>query len=216
MKQIASLLLAVAALLLPSCTGWQLGECLRAPYATYTGLDIERPADGNIYHRPAGGTELCETCYVLAPESTYNIDPPVLYDASGLYPKPRKEACNLRPTGRVVPVCLKRDGEGNYQLESALAALPKGLVAEDAAISPQLAQARENARQAGNRQYTLPTEDGGKPVPQLTQPGLGRRLAIGSCDYLVDPLLSIATLPVELAWNILTLPYAIIETATTD
>ncbi len=92
-----------AALLLSSCTTWQLGERLRTPYTTYTGLDVERPADGKIYHRPTRGLEVSETCYVLAPEKTYNIIPPLTYDASGLCGKPEEEAAWLAAHGCPLP-----------------------------------------------------------------------------------------------------------------
>ncbi len=210
-----ALLITAALVLLPSCTCWQLGERLRAPYITYTGLDIERPADGKIYHKPTHGWAVAETCYVLAPEKTYNIIPPLTYDASGLHYPPEKVVGNLTPTGRVVPVALRRDDNGSYQYARSLSALPGGLVAEDYAVSPQLTQARENARQSGNEQRPLPAEDGSDNA-RYTEPGLGRRVLIGTCHYVVDPLLTVVTIPVEWTCSIAALPVVVIYECITE
>ncbi len=203
-------------MVLPSCTCWQLGERLRAPYTTYTGLDIERPADGKIYHSATRDWEVAETCYVWAPEKTYNIIPPLWHDASGLSYPPEKEAGNLHPTGRVVPVVLQRDENGSYRYARSLSALPDGLVSGDYNISPQLTQARENARQAGNKQRPLPAEKGTDNTPVRMEPGLGKRILIGCCDYVVDPMLTIMTIPVEWPCSIVALPFVIICESVSD
>lgn len=57
---------------------------MRAAHEVYTGLDINDPADGKIYHRPVSGLQLPENCYVLAPEKTYQRDVPPVKDVSGL------------------------------------------------------------------------------------------------------------------------------------
>ncbi len=204
-----SFLCVAALVLLPSCTCWQLGERLRASCTTWTGLDIERPVDGKIYHKPTHGWAVAEFCYILAPEKTYNIIPPLTCDASGLHYPPEKVAGNLTPTGRVVPVALRRDVNGSYQYARSLSALPGGLVAEDYAASPQLTQSRENTRQSGNKQRPLPAEDGSDNA-RYTEPGLGRRVLIGTCDYVVDPLLTVVTIPVEWSYSIAALPFVVI------
>lgn len=214
-KTITSLLTVVILLIFTSsCISWQTGERLRAQYAVYTGLDTDHPVDGKVYYYAMNGNQLPENCYVLAPEVNYHKDIPICKDVSGLYRQPKEEACHVRPTGRVVPVILRRDSRGNYVFERSLTALPKGLIADDAAISPLLAQARENARQEGNKQHVIPAEHGGTANPQLSQPRLGRRILITGCVYVVDPLLSVISTPVVWGYHIVTLPYSFIKVIT--
>lgn len=208
-----STLLALIALLfsLSSCVSWQTGERLRAPYERYTGIDIDHPSDGKIYYRPARGCQLPETCYVLASEKTYIKKVPLCQDVSGLFPQPKEQARDLRPTGRVVWVRLRRNEEGNYVYDRTVATLPKGVVADNAAISPLLVYAREIARQNGHKQYILPSEHDSEPKPRLFQPGLSRRILICGCDYVVDPVLSIASFPIIMGYYIVTTPLSIVN-----
>lgn len=211
MNKAALLILAAFLFSTASCISWQTGERMRAAHEVYTGLDVNDPADGKIYHRPVSGLQLPRNCYVLAQEKTYQREVPPVKDVSGLQRQRKDEAYNLRPTGRVVPVMLRLDKKGNYVFERALTALPKGLVADDADISPLLTQARENARQEGNKQYILPAELGENGKPQITQLGAGRRVLIAGCDYVVDPVLSVISTPVVWGYMIATLPISVIE-----
>lgn len=195
-----------------SCVSWQTGERLRAQHAVYTGLDINNPADGKIYHHPVRGGQLPKYAYVLASEKTYQKLIPLVKEVSGLKRQRREEAYNLRSTGRVLPVMLRRDNKGNYEFERCLSALPKGLIADDVSISPLLASAREKDRQTGRKQYLLPDEHGGISEPQISQPKSEHLILITVCDYVVDPTLTIITNPIVWGYHIITLPIAIADT----
>ena len=195
-----------------SCVSWQTGERLRAQHAVYIGLDINNPADGKIYHHPMRGVQLPKYAYVLAPEKTYQKHIPLVKEVSGLKRQRREEAFNLRSTGRVVPVMLRRDNMGNYEFERCLSALPKGLIADDVSISPLLVSAREKDRQTGRKQYLLPDEHGSISKAQVSQPEKDQVILMAVCDYVVDPTLNIISNPIVWGYHIITLPIAIIDT----
>ncbi len=185
------LLTCAAALLLPSCKQWFIGEHLRGSSTTYMGVDIFHPVDGNIHANLGQGAPSSLEAYVIAPEVTYTRRTP-WWEVNGhalgdLSYKPAEQAYDIRPTGRVV--IAKIDTKGFNQIVSAL---PKGLTPMDARDVGSLDQMAY-----WNADRPCPRHLGELGEPEQEKPGFARRALISTCDYVVDPLLNIISGPVE-------------------
>ncbi len=191
MKTLLPLLLG-AALLLSSCTRWHLGDRLRAPYTTYTGADLAHPVDGKIHHDKGLDPEKGERSYVVAPEMTYRLRPQ-LTNTDSIKPVP-PERVGFRPTGRTVVVEISKPAHGPAEYRE-VPRLPRGLVAE---------------RHDSDSPSFFPAE----LARREERPGWARRALIHSCDYAVDPLLNVLTVPVEgaalLTAGVLSLPVGLV------
>ncbi len=191
MKTIPPLLPAfalLAAALLPSCISWDIGGHLRDMQTRYTGVDVAHPVDGKLY-RPADSRESCY--YVTAPEITYTFAWPAMQNGWGMQvvmPAPG----DVRPTGRLVTAKVGPAPEGvsGWQPQATeIAALPRGVHAEE--LPRDQRAPHSPACLAASRR----------------KPGLARRALIGTCDYVVDPLLNVITPPVEVACTIAAVPF---------
>ncbi len=205
------LVLAAAALacLLPSCMRWHTADVLRDPYTTYTGVDIYHPVDGKVHYEmeenPLTGKleRKYGANYVIAPEVTYKRCSHLTNtDGFDFYPAPPLTQ-DIRPTGRVVTAKFSY----THGFTEIVPKLPKGTRSEEA----------ETHNSGSIRPRGAPhwRPEGGAPMPSLgtlaqveEKPGFGRRVLIGTCDYVVDPLLNILTIPVEIVlWPFCSLSY---------
>ncbi len=178
--------LLLAAFLLPACSQWHLGERLRDNQTTYTGVDANHPVDGTEYHGRLNGKAVT---YAILPEYTYNRRRPLLYTD---FPKPGSPySVNLRPTGRTV---IFRSGVEPY---TTVPALPRGLTAK-----------RKPQKEAN----ILPL-----PLSEHTEePGWARQALTATCDYALDPLLTLITIPLEGCLYAVLIPVALTSAALED
>ncbi len=199
MNPFARTLLLGACLLLASCTRWHLGDRLRDAHTTYTGVDIFHPVDGKIHHTPAEEGVVASEYYVLAPEVTYQRRSP-LTNTDDFYPAPLR-AHKIQPTGRTVTARISH----GYYFEELVPKLPSGQVSEPAPTENRRIFGITSAagwQAKGNPQFrTL-----GILAEKTEEPGLARRALIGTCDYALDPLLNLITIPAEVVGSILSFP----------
>ncbi len=188
MRWMIPFLACAAAILMPSCISWDIGGHLKGRQTTYTGVDIAHPVDGKLY-RPARGQESC--FYVTAPEVTYTYTYPAMLNGYGMQVV-MPAASNVQPTGRIITARIEPASHsyvGAQHEARALSVMPGGLCAEESG----------------------PTEHA-TPCPAVLgwereEPSLARRALIGTCDYVVDPLLNIVTPPVELVCYTAAIPF---------
>ncbi len=189
MSRILTLLLLAFCLLHSSCTRWHTADRLRDPYTTYTGVDIYHPVDGKIYHLPED-EPYPQHYYVIAPEVSYQRRTH-LTNTDGFYPV-CDTSQNIRPTGRTVVAAFSY----SHGFEKILPRLPEGVVSE---VAPKENQG--GIRPRGSNHWcpegNAPWESLGAISKQEHKPGFARRLLIGTCDYLVDPLLNIIMVPLD-------------------
>ncbi len=195
MKRLLPLLAAALILILlaPACTRWHVADRLRDVHTTYTGVNIYQPVDGKIYYRE-GKNYGMEPHYVIAPEVTYKRRTHLINSdgKANFYPLPAVSQ-NLRPTGRVVVA----EFDYCHGFRGIHPALPEGLVSKEAPKENQGSIRPRGAvhwRPEGN----APMDSLGILSQQEEPPGIGRRLLIGTCDYVVDPLLNIISVPLDL------------------
>ncbi len=201
MRRITSLFACAAALFLPSCIFWSTGDHLRAGGTTYTGVDIYHPVDGKIHYYPykphpkkeAEYTHWREA-YVLAPEVTYRAQPPGfdipnIHTIGRLDYVPYPEVEDMKPTGRMVIARIGYEG-----FEEIVPSLPKGLQTADAPKG-KAEWSEQNLHIVDS--FWNPDEPShehlGKVDEKVEKPGLARRALIGTCDYVVDPVLNVLT-----------------------
>ncbi len=200
MKTIQTLLLAAAAaLLLPSCKQWFIGDHLRGASTSYTGVDIFHPVDGKIHFDTRQKNKILREAYVVAPEVTYCKQPPCwdasIHDIGDWSNVPAAKAENIRPTGRIV---VAKIGYGGFR--EIVPALPKGLTAYDAPTHDIDAVAQMKMPHIvcyWTPEDIYPDSLGELGTAREEKPGFARRALIATCDYVVDPLLNILTIPVE-------------------
>ncbi len=185
------------ALPLTSCMRWHTTDRLRDTLTTYTGADIYHPVDGMIHSGIDDEGE--KTHYVLAPEVAYKHRSPIINsDGFNYYHEP-PYAKELRPTGRTLVVEME-----NYCFKRVVPRLPQGVKAE--AVPPPEKRNFWNMpgwRAADTHAYAL-----GELACQQEQPSTARRVLIGTCDYVVDPMLNLITFPVEVSCWIVGTPIA--------
>ncbi len=175
-----------------ACKFWYTADHLRAGSTTYTGVDIFHPVDGKIHYPAKQSDGSLGTAYVIAPEVTYRAQPPCFevpnvhswgtWDVEG-WP----EVTDMRPTGRVVVARI-----GYFGFERIVPELPKGLLS---AAAPTCKADRDSAPYIvcyWNPQ-SPPTDSLGKLAPKVEEPGAARRAFIGTCAYVVDPVLNTVT-----------------------
>ncbi len=209
MKEHTVILVCAAALLLPSCTRWHTADLLRDPYTTYTGVDIYHPVDGKVHYemeenRLTGKLERKHDAnYVIAPEVTYKRRSHLTNtDGFDFYPAPPLVQ-DARPTGRVVTAKFSY----SHGLTEIVPELPKETRSEKAETHNS-----GSIRPHGARHW-MP--EGGAPMPSFgtlakveEKPSFGRSVLIGTCDYVVDPLLNLVTIPIELVlWPLISFSY---------
>ncbi len=201
MKKPGPILAFGAALLLPSCIFWSTGDHLRAGCTTYTGVDIYHPVDGKIHYYPYNPHPKKDTeyahwreAYVLAPEVTYRAQPPSfeipnIHFIGSLDHVPYPEVEDMKPTGRVVIARIGYEG-----FREIVPELPKGLLTADA-LKGKAGWSERNLHIVNqHRNPDKPNhEQLGKIDEKIEKPGVARRALIGTCDYVVDPILNVLT-----------------------
>ncbi len=202
MKLITPFLVCSAALLLlPSCVFWSTGDHLRAGSTTYTGVDIYHPVDGKIHYYPYNPHPKKDTeyahwreAYVIAPEVTYRAQPPSfevpnIHMIGSLDYVPYPEVEDMKPTGRVVVARIGFDG-----FVKIVPQLPKGLLTADA--PKDKAEWSEQNLHIVSQHWNPDKPDHehlGRIGEKVRKPGLAHRALIGTCDYVVDPVLNVLT-----------------------
>ncbi len=181
---LAPLALAATAALLPSCTRWQLAENLSDRRVLHLGVDTARPVDGKVYYPANPRAEGGSVSYMRAPEVTYRVLSDPVINSFGMQrsmPAPQ----DIRPTGRNRLVRLDRAGRAQE-----VAALPRGLRVEQVAPRP----------------------DAPMPAELDTPPLVGNLdplhcATVATCDYVVDPLLTVLSCTLEGACYVAAAPF---------
>ncbi len=191
-KHLALSLFAATALL-PSCAQWQLGEHMSDAQTTYTGVNLCCPVDGKFYRPAELQANQAIPFYITAPEVTFK-----------LHPHPRLRLCEeipdwlmyapaseVEPTGRIVTARITDGGVRGPEAEE-IPALPDGLIAEVVTD-------------------TCPEEQHMLAIlsEKREEPSLARRALIGTCDYLLDPLLTLISTPVYVTSVLVRAPFIV-------
>ncbi len=190
MKTVPTLLIAAAALLLPSCIKWTVGEHVYNAGETFVGYDYCKPLDGKVYCKTAkDGTR---RYFARLNEVRYHKQPKLVYMTLGFdFDEIDKEydASNIELTGRSIWAELDVDsisaapaGEGRTKpslrgCQQEVSALPKGAVLLPLA---DYEYSQFNMNRAGRYEPD-------------SSPGGFRRAVAAGLSYTVDPLLSFSS-----------------------
>lgn len=176
MKVHTSLVLGLAAVLLPGCVTWNTGKRIQESEVTYTGVDVSRPVGGLLYESRSD----VGFYYMQAPEVTYRERTPMV-QVPWLDIGTEVAATQIKDTGKIRWVRRK----------SQEAAIKKGICPAQVLESPpdDLVVARVLSEPS--------------PVPSAKEMGASEvrheagyaktRLVSMPCQYVVDPLLSVAS-----------------------
>ncbi len=203
MKKLAAILVCAAALLLPSCVQWNIGQRIREGGEIHTGVDILHPVDNTLYRTSAMRKD--GTALARAPEVTYCVYSPLLTlvgekDGS-------RHAAKVTPTGRTRVARLRCEDMNMLSL------YPEHTPREFIELAEGIPTNAEACPKGSGGKFDTPKY--GRPdtygsLTEPTQPSMARRLAAAPFDYLIDPALSVTHTLVNVPLFIVAAPFGIL------
>ncbi len=175
MKTIHSLLIAAAALMLPSCVQWNIGECIRNSQEVHTGVYLHVPEaeQYRVYDVPSS-KEHCR--YALAPEVTFRIERPTI-ETGDFGKHPRVVEVQFTGQRRLVRVDESWEGREKRGWDAM------GLPCYPATLIDKLPEGATRMK----------PQDTAYASFRSTKASWGRRLAAAPFDYLIDPALTLTS-----------------------